>query len=746
MLAAAIALNLIGTVPASAVPAGLDDTPVPESPSPLDRYNVVWDSPSENCHGSMPLGNGDIGLNVWVEKIGDLVFYIGKSDAWSDSVRLLKLGRVRVRFSPNPFAAATDFRQELKFAPGEIEIRAGDSRVRVWVDAHRPIIRVEAEAAHEFDAVATLETWRDNERVLEKVEEESASATAGAPGPCAELADTIHKDDAHQTIWYHRNTKSSWPATMRLQGLGDFATQSADPLLGRTFGGVLEKSPGKNTRHLISVYVLTQQTPAIEDWLSRLEAIRTKGDGIDLESERRAHRRWWYEFWDRSWIRIDGAADAAAATFGYTAQRYLNACTGRGAYPIKFNGATLSVDARPGAQGHIKAAYDADYRSWGGGYWFQNTRLIYWPMLESGDFDLMRPFFKMYRDALPLAQARTKIYFGHDGAFFPETMCFWGTYMNGNYGWDRAGKESAWVENLYIRYYWQGGIELCAMMLDYYAFTEDFDFLRYTLLPFSDEILRFYDQHYARDAAGKILMEPAQSLETWWTAVNPLPDVAGLQYVLDRLLAMSSNLITQEQRATWERLKNELPPIPTRQTDKGAILSPAETYTDDPKNSENTELYAIFPYKIYGVNKPDLELANRSFDARRTKQAYCWYQDDAELALLGRAQEARERVAKRFSRKDEGSRFPGFWGPNNDYTPDFDNGGEGQVALQAMLVQYDGDKILLFPAWPKDWDVEFKLRAPKNTEIQGVYREGKLEKLQVDPAFREKDIVKRDPQ
>ena len=36
---------------------------------PLDSCNVVWGSPSENAHGSMPLGNGDVGINAWVEGI-----------------------------------------------------------------------------------------------------------------------------------------------------------------------------------------------------------------------------------------------------------------------------------------------------------------------------------------------------------------------------------------------------------------------------------------------------------------------------------------------------------------------------------------------------------------------------------------------------------------------------------------------------------------------------------------------------
>jgi hypothetical protein len=38
-----------------------------------ERYNVVWDSPSADEHGSMPLGNGSTGLNAWIEPNGDLL-------------------------------------------------------------------------------------------------------------------------------------------------------------------------------------------------------------------------------------------------------------------------------------------------------------------------------------------------------------------------------------------------------------------------------------------------------------------------------------------------------------------------------------------------------------------------------------------------------------------------------------------------------------------------------------------------
>ena len=63
------------------------------------------------------------------------------------------------------------------------------------------------------------------------------------------------------------------------------------------------------------------------------------------------------------------------------------------------------------------------------------------------------------------------------------------------------------------------------------------------------------------------------------------------------------------------------------------------------------------------------------------------------------------------------------------------------MALQSMLMQTEGERILLFPAWPEEWDVEFKLHAPYGTTVEGVYRTGKLERLDVVPAEREPDVV-----
>src|SRR5271155_2347882 len=118
----------------------------------LDACNVTWDTPGPSSQQSMPIGNGDIGLNLWVEPSGDLVFYIGKTDSWASSTHdLMKIGGIHVSMNPSPMSPGAPFVQVLKLHESEIDIKegagAGEIDLRVWVDANHPVIRVEAKSS-----------------------------------------------------------------------------------------------------------------------------------------------------------------------------------------------------------------------------------------------------------------------------------------------------------------------------------------------------------------------------------------------------------------------------------------------------------------------------------------------------------------------------------------------------------------------------------------------------------------------
>ena len=125
-----------------------------------------------------------------------------------------------------------------------------------------------------------------------------------------------------------------------------------------------------------------------------------------------------------------------------------------------------------------------------------------------------------------------------------------------------------------------------------------------------------------------------------------------------------------------------------------------------------------------------------------------WQQDSIQAALLGLTDEAKGYVITNATNPSpvapklpKPSRFPAFWGPNYDSTPDQDHGSVTLIALQRMLMQCDGDTIRLAPTWPKDWNANFKLHAPKNTTVEGRVKNGKVTDLKVTPESRRKDVV-----
>jgi hypothetical protein len=689
----------------------------------LSPYDVSWNSLGKDATDSMPLGNGDIALNAWTEANGDLLFYISKTDAWTENPKgdngLAKVGRVRVSLSPNPFLAPNALQQRLLLSTGTIEITgkspAGETKVALWVDAHHPVIHASIQSTLPLKASITLDPWRN-------------------PPPDKISADTILPSGNNRLVWYHRNEKTADAAVQNL-----------------TFGGLIS-GPGFSTRpetHSLisepatqlhaSVAVLTSTTPTAQEWIAQIEGLQKELASIDPEKSRREHERWWGDFWSRSHILVSGNADAEKVTQGYLLQRFITACAGRGAYPIKFNGSLFVVDNPALKKGKDKKTGEeiilnvtADYRSWGGQYWFQNTRAMYWPRLMAGDFDLMQPLFRMYRNQIEPNAQQVKTFYNHEGSYLAETAPFWGGIPNIKK--DEPGS--------YTKDYYTPILELSALMLDYYDYTGDQDFVRKTLLPIANAGLTFFSQHFPRDASGKLFLDRANSIEMYWIVQNPLPDIAGLHWILPRLLALPENLATPDQRSFWKKLLSELPPIPLGTKDgKRVILPFQEGQESKARNFENPELYAIYPFRHFGLGKPDLDAALNAFESRLHKGKHCWGQDPIQAAYLGLTDEAQKQVTFNLTKKDPRLRFPAFWEKGHDYEPDQDNGGNGENGLQLMLMQCEGRSIRLLPAWPQNWNANFKLRAPFETTVEGRVENGTLTDLRVTPESRRADLI-----
>jgi hypothetical protein len=320
-----------------------------------------------------------------------------------------------------------------------------------------------------------------------------------------------------------------------------------------------------------------------------------------------------------------------------------------------------------------------------------------------------------------------------------------------SYGWTTTAAErtdklqtSGWH-----KWEWVGGLEFAFMLQDYFDHTGDRRFLEETLLPTALPVLRFFDRFYPTGADGKLVMHPAQALETWWDCTDPMPEVAGLHAVAARLLALPGDLLPAADRAWLVALQAKIPPLPVREVDGVRCLAPAARFADK-RNVENPELYAVFPFRLVSFEKDNAALGIEALHRRTERGPFGWRQEDIFMAYLGLADEARGYMTARA--RDAGTdrlgnsrrfemRFPAFWGPNYDWIPDQCHGGVLMKALQAMLLQSEGDKIHLLPAWPADWNASFKLHAPRQTVVEADVREGRIMRLAVTPETRRGDVV-----
>ena len=160
----------------------------------LTSYNVTYASQSKNQLGSMPMGNGDIGSNVWVDTLGTIHFLISKTDAYSEIGRLLKIGQVDVKITPN-ILDAKQFSQTLIVHDGVIHIKAnkGNQSVNIlcYIDANHPVIQVQGNSTIPVQVEVTNAMWRKESSALVGHDRHSGYGVGFRETPFMKEKDTV---------------------------------------------------------------------------------------------------------------------------------------------------------------------------------------------------------------------------------------------------------------------------------------------------------------------------------------------------------------------------------------------------------------------------------------------------------------------------------------------------------------------------------------------------------------------------
>lgn len=694
--------------------------------------DYVWTSQSKNSSESMPCGGHDIGMNVWVED-GDILFYAAQSGWFDENNTLLKAGRWRLHFNNHPFDKS-DFQQILSLNEGSIYIKGGGMNVRIWVDVFHPVLYVEMVSQHTQQATISYESWRYKDRPVTKAECQQCSYKWILPSDCTTYADSIIADDNRLTFSHQNREQTVFDFTVNREHLDEIKSQLYNPIGHRQMKGEMFVPGFQFIGTSFGKYASTDykawhfqnkrlKKATISISLYNDDSFKENNPKNSIDSKKRSSN-WWHGYWQRSWIQTDGTNDEVKKIVrNYELFRYMLGCNAYGQWPTKFNGGLFTFDP---VYVDSTATFTPDYRKWGGGTMTaQNQRLVYWPMLKSGDTYMMSAQFDTYLRLLPTAEAWSLHYWNHKGACFTEQLENFGLPNPAEYGKHPEGSDYGVERNAWLEYEWDTVLEFCMMILQ--AQKQDSkkgyqNYQKYT--PLIEQSLKFFDEHYQYQAkklgakaltdSGKLIIYPGSGCETYKMAYNPSSTIAALLSVSE---AMKD-----------EELRKKIPEIPLRTIEGDTCIAPAITWARI-QNVETPQLYPVFPWRIYGMGRPHLEIGRNTYlkdpHALSMRSSKGWKQDNIWAACLGLTEEAKKLNIEKFA--DGPYRFPAFWEAGFDWAPDHNRGGSAMIGLQEMLLQETPDGTpILFPAWPKEWNVSFRLYTSNGQVVEASIVNGEV--------------------
>ena len=451
----------------------------------VSAYDVVWTAPSSLETESMPLGNGDVTLSVWVEAgTGDLMYYAQQSASYEENGQLLKLIRGRLHLSlPNtshsshapPQLDGFTHRLSLDTASQLISYAVGgvSVAVEVWVDRFHPVAHFDVRVSADTAATHSIEQWRTAPTAIEGNWQGGYYCTPQYVWPDVLYDGDGWGSEAGQLLWYHRNdhdlNHTYYSIALERQQLSSAGLQAFDIFTNRTFGGFISHgSVGKWSTAATAatsygldatltalaplrqisfdLVAFTTFSQSAADYIARFHSLV---DSLpSANSSRPAHDAWWRSFWARSHTFIHIPAQPELSynlTQRIILQRAVDAMDGLNDYPIKFNGQGWNIGSySQGAQG-------PDLRDWGSAMWWQNVRLPYYPAVQNGDWDILAAMFAFYQRILPVQQLRTLAYYNHSGAYYDETITVYGLVSDAGFGYTCDGTPHV-HNNRWIRY------------------------------------------------------------------------------------------------------------------------------------------------------------------------------------------------------------------------------------------------------------------------------------------------------
>ena len=588
--------------------------------------------------------------------------------------------------------------------------------------------------------------------------------------------------------------------SLTTQFLEDVIDTVPDVFTGRRFGVAVDTVGGDFertnpltltssvpiSRATIRITVRSTQSEATRDaWVSAL-GIQTAA--APSAPPRAAHVAWWQAFWSSTWVDIDtvGSSDGFKVSQTYAMSRYMNNAQSRVVTPgggfdqqvIKFNGLAWT-SKRPGSAGSAGGAGCAaglgpDCRQWGPANWYQNLREAYFPMLQDGDYQQLDVLFLYYLRMAPFLRARAQALLP-GAATFPdmlwqtETATVFGAFAEVDWVGDstddcnrsRPDDLPPFLQNtpfLYLDAFGDGPTgELGLIILDVFLYDSNVTAFA-TRLPWIFGALDYFIYKFFKN--GVVRIAPTQACETLWSpwpitntserVEGDAPTIAVVTRLLERTLnEVPRDMIPLARLQDYIEVLAAMPPLPLGGPNN-TLLAPAIFTNGKKHNSESVAMYSVHPTRHFSVGRlltggvASLAPAVATFFADPDAGGSAignngWHQAPMHAPLLG----LRNETAALLVNRTKGTPLPGYRLPF--FSAEEGMGDEAACEAFSNLasgVQFalsqpgENGSVVVLPSWPCEWDVHFKLRAPVNTSIEGVWKGGKLLSLTVIPQSR----------
>ncbi len=738
------------------------------------NINLKNRDPVQNPINGHPIGNGTMGTMVWTTD-SSVEFQINRVDVFAVNKNhegkmddpstdyCGGCGRISINLGSNSFTKEK-FSHHLNIYEAKDAIIGQNISVRCFISAIQDLMVVEVDDRRDIPKPieVVLSMWKDS-----KVENKGHVAS------------------------YQLGTKND--AVFLTQEFKEKKYYCTSALMARVIDGstsiqknnqnsiVITTPPGKGKKTILisTAASFNIKNNAEAEALALLEKMQLKTfDTIYIE-----HTNWWKDFWSQTFVDI--ASDDEQPDLLERVRNlhlYYMASTSRGALPPKWNGSLFVVDG--------------DTRLWGSQFWVWTTESMYLPLYAADAIELTDPFFNMYLSQLKEAEIAAKQRWGVDGAFYPETAPFDGPvilpedaaqeYQDVFLGRKENTKLSEYVRDLgsfeghlYCesrkeppnpvgRYSWashvvSSGAEIAMQTWWRYRYTCDEDWLLNKAYPLLKGVTEFYYNFSKRDNNGTFYIEGTNAHEDFWGVKNSIMDLAAIRGVVPLAIHASEILgVDENLREKWQFFLDHLSPYPmgyepgSKSLEKGCLSDDVWSAgyrgeVDGSHNSEDVWLNPVFPFEDWTLEThiPSMDSIVQKIVDLVPRQNSILNGDNCNTAIrspiatirAGRGELLPELLTNYYEAFDPlpngMSLFEGVTAQSIEFL------GIISTAIQEGLLQSISPRpgqpevINVFPAWPKKWDVSFKLLARGGFIVSASICNGEIQTVLIESRYGE---------